>query len=115
MKRNTWLGLSLAAPSESPGGDRPGEDMPRDAQRDQKPGQNIGITAKVDEAQVKNVFNQKEYLKASRSPRASRHKGSSGQRAEQGAPRGRDPRIYEIPSVRHFDCQLVFPEGGSRA
>jgi hypothetical protein len=119
MTKNTWLGLSLAAAIGLAGAaiaqDRDlGTQRDRDQQRlgQGQTGQNIGIGGKLDENQVKQVFNQKEYLKSLNiTPRVEGDtiilQGTVPTKAHVVAA---VLAAYEIPNVKHVNCQLNFSE-----
>lgn len=125
MKRNTWLGFSLAAALALAGAavaqdrnrtDDPTKPDPNKSDQynkdQQKPGQNIGMTGKIDEQQVKQVFQQKDYLKGlSITPRIEGDKvvltGNVPSKAHLIAA---ILAVYELPSVKHVDCELTFTE-----
>jgi hypothetical protein len=124
MRRNTWLGLSLAAALGIAGvaiaQERPQQPDPN--KPSQMGGQqNIGATQKLDESQVKTALQQKEYLRGlSITPKVEGDKviltGNVPSKAHLIAAL---LSVYELPAVKHVDCQLTFQEqaegGGATA
>jgi len=115
MKRNTWLGLSLAAALGVAGRDRPGEGHASRRAAHQKPGRTShhgeGRHAGEERVQPEGVLKG-----LSITPRVEGDKVIlSGNVPSKAHLVAAILAIYEIPSVRHVDCQLCSPKAGSRA